>query len=176
MSSPTPRVAFVTEAEDGVALGDPTGAHVLLTPGAIIYRRGGADEIEIEWHDVEALAIDAPASRSRRPGGLAVLIGAATEAIGLDWGPGIAPVTVTVEDRDGTIDLECDGYMGHGYWKPHLVSVQAAAHALVEHPATRDVLEHPAAAVHDLSDVAGDEASDVRRALIQRWGDVCHCS
>src|SRR5690242_17987544 len=105
MRASTPRAAFVTVPAERGAPRDPTGAHVLLTPGAVVYRRGGADEIDIDWHEVEALEIDAAASKSRRPGGLAVLIGAAAESIGLDWGPGIAPVTVTVEDRDGTIDL-----------------------------------------------------------------------
>lgn len=175
MSPSAPRVAFATAAEDGVALGDPTGAHVLLTPDAIVHRRGGAVRIELDWRDVEALEVDASASRSRRPGGLAVLIGAAAASIGLDWGPGTAPVTVTVEDRDGSIDLACDGFIGHGYWAPHLVAVQAAAHALVEHPRTRAVLERPAAAVRDLGDAAGDAPGDVRRALVGRWGDVCRC-
>lgn len=80
-----------------------------------------------------------------------------------------------LEDRDGSIDLECDGFIGHGYWAPHLVAVQAAAHALVEHPRTRAVLERPAAAVRDLGDAAGDAPGDVRRALAGRWGDVCRC-
>jgi hypothetical protein len=175
MSSSARRVAFATEAERGVALGDPTGAHVLLAPGGIVYRRAEADEIEIGWRDVTSLAIDAPVSRSRRPGGLAVLLGAAAGSIGLDWGPGIAPVTVTVEDRDGTIDLECDGFIGHGYWSPHLVAVQGAAHALVEHPGTRDALERPGGVVRDLDEAAGVDPGEVRRRLVRRWGEDCRC-
>ncbi len=168
------RVAFATAVEGGLALGDPTGAHVVLSPTGVEYRSGGAVSREIAWAGVRALDLDAPASRSRRPGGVSVLLGAAAESVGLEWTPGLAPVTVSVEVDDERHDLPCDGYIGPGYWARHLDALEAAAHVLVTHPAARRALERPQQSLEELSAVTGS-GHDARGRLAGTWGSRCDC-
>lgn len=169
------RVAFATAQVDGLALGDPTGAHLLLSAAGVTYRRGPAGDpiLALGWPEVQGIEVDAPATRARRPAAAAVLLGAAAESVGLTWGPGTAPVSVTVQDADGAVPLECDGYVGRGYWAPHLEVLTAALHVLVAHPDARAVLGRPAQALADLDRAAG--GTDVRGVLAEAWGTGCAC-
>ena len=57
------RVAFATAADDGVALGDPTGLHVALAPGSVEYRSGAGEVLDrFRWAQVDDLTHDAVSS------------------------------------------------------------------------------------------------------------------
>lgn len=164
------RVAFAAAAPGGLALGDPTGTHVLLTPAAVEHRTGEDDPPArtFPWERVRALDAQAPVSRARRPGGMAVLLGTAAEAVGLSWTPSLAPVTVTVDDGDH-VALECDGYIGPGYWGPHLDALAVGLRVLAARPAARAVLARPDRVLADLDAVAGSAPDDAERHLAGAW-------
>jgi hypothetical protein len=175
--SPSPtRAGCVTAVVDGLAIGDPTGAHLLLTPDALTYRRHGVDEpvSSHPWDTVLALDLDVPRRRSRRPGAVSVLLAAASEGIGLPWEPTIAPVRVTIDTPDGEQQIECDGHIG-GYWARDVDVLAAAAHLLVAHPAARRVLALPTEALADLAAAADLPAGDEAAWLAERWDAHCGC-
>ena len=171
MSDPVERVAFATAVDGGLALGDPTGAHVLVTPTGLEHRAAetAGPARAFAWADVHSVQVDAPTSRSRRPGALALLVGAAAETIGLSWTPSLAAFTVTVDDGDGDVPLECDGYIGPGYWGPHLEALTSGLHLLVAHPETRGVLADPSRALTDLDAAADAPPEEVARRLAEAW-------
>lgn len=182
------RVAFATAVEDGAALGDPTGLHVVLTPGSVEYRSGGGEVLHrFGWAQVADLSHDAPSSRARRPGSFAVLTAAVAEAVGLDGMLTTAPVTVRVvrsadgaaasgsaEGADGDVELPCEGFVGRGYYGPHVRALDAALHVLLAHPSTRTVLARPARVLGDLDEVA--DQPEARARLAQGWGGRCECA
>lgn len=147
----------------------------MLHEDAVVHRRGAGGPVLARhpWPAVRGLVLDAPASASRRPGALAVLLGAAAESAGLGWTPGTADVAVTVQDEAGRHLLECDGYIGRGYWREHLAALDAAAHLLVAHPASRAALARPADVLADLDAASGP--GDRRAALASAWDVGCTC-
>lgn len=171
------RVACAVAVVGGLALGDPTGAHVLLTPEAVEYRRAPQpDPLErYPWPTVHGMGIDARATRSRRPASVAVLVAAAAESLGLDWTPGIAPVIVEVRSDGGSADLVCDGYIGRGYWQPHLDALQAGTHVLAAHASSQGTLARPSQVLADLQAVVGSDPYEARRRLADTWGAECRC-
>lgn len=172
------RLAFAAPVAAGLALGDPTGAHVLLSPAALEHRRAGDPRPldRFEWAQVRGLELEAPASRSRRPGAAAVLLATAAESIGLAWTPGVAPVSVLVRHDGGDDELACDGYGGHGYWRPHLDALEAGMHVLAAHPAARAVLARPSQVIADLDAAAGRQMRDARASVARAWGATCACA
>ena len=173
------RFAFATAVDDGAALGDPTGLHVVLTPGSVEYRSGGGEVLNrFGWAQVADLSHDAPSSRARRPGPFAVLTATLAEAVGLDGMLTTAPVTVRVvrsaEGAEGSVELPCEGFIGRGYYGPHVRALDAALHVLLAHPTTREVLARPAQLLGDLAAVTG--RPQARARLAQGWGGRCECA
>lgn len=184
------RVAFATAADDGVALGDPTGLHVVLAPDSVEYRSGGGEVLHrFGWAQVADLSHDAPSSRARRPGSFAVLTAAVAEAVGLDGMLTTAPVTVRVTRADegpaggdaaegagGSVELPCEGFIGRGYYGPHVRALDAAIHVLRAHATTRGVLAAPARLLGDLVEVADQPVAEARERLARGWGGHCQCA
>lgn len=166
------RVAFATAAPAGLALGDPTGVHVLLTPAAVQHRSGqdGPPARSFAWEQVLALGVEATVSRARRPGGVAVLLGTAAEAVGLSWTPSLAPVTITVDDGEDVTALECDGYIGPGYWAPHLDALAVGLRVLSARPGVRGVLARPDLVLANLDAVTSLSPEEAERRLTETWG------
>jgi hypothetical protein len=171
------RLAFAVPVAAGLALGDPTGTHVLLTPAAIEHRTAGAlrPSDRFEWATVRGLELEAAASRSRLPGVASTLMAAAAESIGLGWTPGIAPVSVVVRHDAGDEELACDGYIGHGYRRAHLDVLEAGVHVLAAHPAARARLAAAPQVLADLGAATGQQMRDARMSLARTWGTICRC-
>lgn len=176
MTTKTDRVAFAVAVDDGLALGDPTASHVVLSADGVEHRRGEqATTTRFAWAEVRAVTFDAPASRSRRPAAMAVGLAMAAQSIGLDWTPGIAPVTLTVEDDEGPHAFECDGYVGPGYWRPHLDVLDAGLHVLTTHPQARTRLARPTQVLADVGAAAGLDPRAARARLAHSWDTTCTC-
>ncbi len=177
MTASQGRLAFAVPVTAGLALGDPTGAHVLLTPAAVEHRAAGAPRPldRFAWATVRGLELEAAASRSRLPGVASTLMAVAAESIGLGWTPGIAPVSIVVRHDAGDDELACDGYIGHGYRRAHLDVLEAGVHVLAAHPAARARLAKPSQVLADLGAATSRQMQDARASLAQTWGATCAC-
>lgn len=164
------RVGFATAHADGLALGDPSGTHVLLSQRKILYTTGRGEVVSrFDWRDVEALELDAKASAWHHPGRTSLILGAIADSMGLDWGPSVADLTVIVTHGLDRHSLDCAGYIGSGYWEHHLHVLRQAALVLVEHPSARKRLAEPERMVNDMLSLYRRNGHNLRETLTGLW-------
>ena len=175
MSGPA-RVAYASAVPDGIALGTPSGRHVVLTPGEVSFR-GATDEEgvlppAVPWEQVDRLEVDAPRSPIRRPGALSVTLSTVLGAVGFEYEPMTAPAQVVVRTGDDEVEMMCDGYAGGGYWVPEGDAVGVLVDLLVDDPATRTWLTEPDRLLADLGRIAARSraADETRRRLYAERG------
>lgn len=179
------RVAYAVAKESVVVLGQPATRGLWLKPDCMERREldfvGDASEAtsvvrwQLPWTALRSATVETAVTDRRRPGLWPMLVATTLEVVGAAGIPGTADVVVRLEVRDGdheeVRDIECDGFVGKGYWRGDAVALQALLGLLVGEPRTRAHLDRPrelldaVAAVGAVDPDAASAAADLRARL-----------
>lgn len=144
------RVAWLPIVDAGLALGDPGREHLRLSRDGIVHHRVDTTTGRLEvthrwsWDDVDDLQVEAPSSRTRRPGRWAFATAAVLTAMGL--GPDVATSDVRVRivlSAGGEHLVLCHGHPGRGYPDDEQAHAHDVLRRLVHDEEARRQLDHP---------------------------------
>lgn len=141
------RVAYATATDGGIAVGHPSGTHVVVDVHGVRELGAGADapRWEVPWSDVRGVRVEAERTRLRRPGLWTGAVVAVVAAVGLEWQGRAAGLQVSVETPDETHRAECTGFAGRGYADGRASALEDLLDLMVDDKTLRARLSAPVA-------------------------------
>lgn len=136
----------------GLAVGDTSGHHAVLTPTDVQQRNGGHAPLSYRWQQIESLHLDAEVTHWPHPWigdvALPLLVGALSELVAV---PETKPLALEVAGPERATRWELTPHYCVGYRRRDLRRARMLLRLLLNSPASRAFLKEPDAVVRSLA-------------------------
>lgn len=166
------RVAYATAIIGGIAVGRPSGTHVVLDVHGV--RELGAAEVaprwEVLWDEVRGVRVEAERTRLRRPGLWSGAVVAVVALAGIEWQGRAAQLRVSVKTADRLLVAECTGFAGRGYADGRASALEDLLDLLVDDETLRAHLAEPVVLLTRVVEASYLKDSRARREVFLNVG------